>query len=642
MATIINNNLPPLPPGFVIGDLPVNQTAQAPQAASPELPPGFVVEEAPAAESPAPDTFSPEAAAQRRQELGETITDIGKGALAGVARLPLGLQQLAAQGATTLFPESEIASDLEFATRRAEMRRSALAEEAKERSPIAGTIAELAPQIGQLAPIGAAVRTLPGVAGVGAGIAAGEAALRPTVEERTPGEFGREVATAAALGGAAGPAAIGAGRAIGGIGRLITGRSADDILRRRIGDEQVTKTLTDLQKSDIAILPDVAGDEIQGLTRAVGRLPVAKNIVSDALEGRSEQATKRITQALSRDISNVDSYFASLDDMAKARASVAQPLYAKAFKETPNIDTPRINELIGDERIQRAMNTARRTFGVAADVPNNSLQMLDDTKKVLDDTIGKAVRAGENQRARAFTLLKNDLVKEIERVNPTYKEARRVFSDFTSLQDAQEAGLNFTKQTPEQLKQAMKLLDPSQREAFRIGVRENLQRTVSRTADQADPAKRIFGKELQREQLRAVFGDGDNFNRFARKMREEIAAAKTKFRVLAGSRTDINLSDDGEFIESVGTIARTQGLVGQIDLALGAVIKAAKNRYTGLTQKNARELAEILVNREAGIDALIRLAGQQTEESQRLLLRSAIRDLTPTLSGVGAAEVVAE
>lgn len=411
--------------------------------------------------------------------------------------------------------------------------------------------------------------------------------------------------------------------------RLVKGLDADKLLANRISATDATQALAELKSGKISVLADVAGDEIQGFTRAVGKVSGgARNIVSDALEGRSQGAVDRVTTSLSKDISNVDTYFGNLDDIAKARSSVARPLYVKAYDQGKQLKiNKRLNTLLKDPRIISAMDESRATLGVSAEARRNSVESIDGAKKILDDRIRVARRQGANELAKATIILKNDLVAQADRQVSSYKKARKVFSDFSSLEDAQVQGLDFVKQTPEQLKRTLKTMNNSEKEAFKIGVRENLQRVVSKTADEADPAKRVFGNQFKRNQIKAVFGEGKQINEFTRKMTEEIRAAKTKFRVLGGSRTDINISDDGEFIDAASQAAR-QGIIRTtIEKTVESVAGAAKRKWTGLNSQNATKLAKILTNREAGIEALEKLIKNASKE-QKLILQDAAKDLS--------------
>ena len=85
-------------------------------------------------------------------------------------------------------------------------------------------------------------------------------------------------------------------------------------MENRIQTDQARQALGEITEGQISVLADVAGDEIQGLTRTVGKVSGgARNVVADALEGRSEGAVRRVSNALSKQISNVDTYFANID-----------------------------------------------------------------------------------------------------------------------------------------------------------------------------------------------------------------------------------------------------------------------------------------------------------------------------------------
>ena len=220
-------------------------------------------------------------------------------------------------------------------------------------------------------------------------------------------------------------------------------------------------------------------------------------------------------------------------------------------------------------------------------------------------------------------MLKNQLIEELDAASPTYKQARKIFSDFKSLENAQEVGLKFSTQTPEQLKRTLSTMDNTQKEAFKIGVRANLQKTVSTTSDGADPAKRIFGNTQKREQLQEIFGEGKQFNNFKKLMEEEIRAADTKFKVLGGSRTDFNVTDDGEFIVAAATDAANKGVTRA---AVDAIVGASRRRYIGLNAKSAEDLAIILTDRNRGINALEKLIAD-APVGQKEILTDAVKEL---------------
>lgn len=577
---------------------------------------------------PEPAFSTPEAAARRRAELGKTVTDFGRGLLKGGKEVVGGVLQTGADIAGALFPESAGVQEFRELLPEA-VQRSRQQFEAQTMGSTAGKVGEF---IGEAAPFVAAIpagaATLAGRVGVGVlggAIAGGTGA---TEEQLTPGQALIQRGKAATIGGAIGgaiPAAL-SGITRGGT-RLIKGREADKILSSKITKDEAAQALGEIKKGKISILADVAGDELQGFTRLVGKQKGgARNIISDALENRSDAAVGRISRVLAKDVSNIDTYFANIDDIAKARSAVASPLYSKAYNEATNIDRVKLNRLLQDKRIVTALEDAKANLGVRLEANANSLEALDGAKKSLDDIIGTAKRAGQNQKAASFIRLKKQLLEELDAASPTYKKARKVFSDFSSLESAQQAGLGFTKETPEQLSRFLKDLDSTQKEAFKIGVRENLQRIVNKTADQADPAKRIFGNKFKREQLKAIFGEGDQFEGFSKALREEMRAAKTKFKILGGSRTDINMADDGQFIVAASQAVRQGVVVTTITKITDFLATLVKKQWYGLNHKNAKELAKILTDKKAGAEALQRLVNQASKPQKAL-----VQDATSTL-----------
>lgn len=413
--------------------------------------------------------------------------------------------------------------------------------------------------------------------------------------------------------------------------RLVKGRDADNVLASRLSVGDAKEALGKIKGGEILNLADVAGDEIKGLTRAIAKEKGgARNIVKAALEERNAGALGRVTQALSKDISDVDSYFGNLDDVGKARAVASRPLYKEAFATGKQLrPTTRLNTLLNDQRISSAIDEAKSNLGITLEAPRNSLETLNGAKRILDDRWRVATRAGETEKAGAIQGLKKELLKELDAQVPKYKEARAVFSDFASLEDMQVFGRSFDKQTPEQLRLFMKDLSNTDKEAFKIGVRENMMIRVMKAGDtaNADVAARIFGSGreggLKREQIKAIFGEGEQFDSFARKMAEETAAVETKFSVLGGSRTDFNITDDGGFLAQAAEQAAQKGVTRTL---VDASADAIKRRWIGLNPKSAKDLAVILTDKNAGIEALERLIAN-APKSQKSIVKDAVEEL---------------
>jgi hypothetical protein len=609
------------------------------------------------------------------------LSKVGTATVEGLAGFTEGLGR-AAVGATQL--GAELLGQEEFAGKIGQQ----IAKE-KELEKDDSTARKVGRFIGGIAP------ALPVGAGMGlikGGIAGGAAAelIQPT-EEGTAKERVKQTAIGAGLGGLTGGALLGAGKTIKGTAGLVkrqfVATKPEDIIAKGIRPEDAQPILDKLQEGKISVIPDVAGDEVKGLTRSIAKLPQAKDVITDALEQRSFGAVKRVSEQLSKDISPVGAYFGNIDDLAKARSEIAAPLYEKAFKQNTTLDIKKNKELFN--KIAPDIADARRKFripstskmkdplvkqakqfksfedflnsippkeeviigaghtpkeiknlkkiyeeskAVGKGIADNSIVMLDAAKKSLDDKIGKAIRQGERQEASILQGIKKELVSKLDQLNPDYKKARQVFSDFASIQNAQEQGLEIVKKgiTAEQVKKMIKEMSVAEKDAFRIGLREGLDRIVRNTSIGNDPAKKIFNDLSIVDKIKAALGDGKKFTDFKKRMQEEIAAADTRFKVLGGSRSDFNLSQDDVLDKIVSGAEVARG--GKTEL-LRVTVNALKNRAAGLNKKNAKQVAEILVNREKGIEALQNIINKEQSKTQQRILKDFVRSLRPEVLG---------
>ena len=552
------------------------------------------------------------------------LSKIGTATVEGLAGFTEGLGR-AAVGATQL--GAELLGQEEFAGKIGQQ--IAKEKELEKDDPTARKVGRFIGGIAPALPVGAGMGLIKG------GIAGGAAAelIQPT-EEGTAKERVGQVALGAGLGGLTGGVLLGAGKTIKGTAGLVkrqfVATKPEDIIAKGIRPEDAQPILDKLQEGKISVIPDVAGDEVKGLTRSIAKLPQAKDVVTDALDQRSFGAVKRVSEQLSKDISPVGAYFGNIDDLAKARSEIAAPLYEKAFKQNTTLDINKNRELFN--KIAPDIADAKNKFRLSSDISDNSIVMLDAAKKSLDDKIGKAIKQGERQEASILQGIKKELVSKLDQLNPDYKKARQVFSDFASIQNAQEQGLEIVKKgiTTEQVKKMIKEMSVAEKDAFRIGLREGLDRIVRNTSIGNDPAKKIFNDLSIVDKIKAALGDGKKFIDFKKRMQEEIAAADTRFKVLGGSRSDFNLSQDDVLDKIVSGAEVARG--GKTEL-LRVTVNALKNRAAGLNKKNAKQVAEILVNREKGIEALQNIINKEQSKTQQRILKDFVRSLRPELLG---------
>lgn len=109
----------------------------------------------------------------------------------------------------------------------------------------------------------------------------------------------------------------------------------------------------------------------------------------------------------------------------------AQPLYDKAYTKF----VPTDDEIFSDPVIRYAMQKAKANPVTGAafrklpfELPDNSVQALDLTKRHIDDMIEAAQRGGNRNEARILTNAKNRILAAADNAAPEYAEARMIYS----------------------------------------------------------------------------------------------------------------------------------------------------------------------------------------------------------------------
>lgn len=297
----------------------------------------------------------------------------------------------------------------------------------------AGLAGNVAGNVGLLAPTalipGAA--TIPGAAIIGA--ATGFAA---------PSAGTGETALNTVAGGVAGPAAIGAGRAVA-AGYQGARALVQPFLpggAQRIANDVLRASATDPGAATNALLrarPTVAGSE-QTVAQAAGdpglaqleRTLLNNPEMAGPLQQRfaAQRAARRAV--VSEQAGDVGGHYDAISqgrdvfarqDYAAARAAGADPAMATAMQ-------PQIESLLRRPSIQRAQETAR---GLAAEQDQtltnfNSVEGLDWLKKGLDAQINAAAKVGStvsDAELGALLQTKRDLLATLQEISPAYREA---------------------------------------------------------------------------------------------------------------------------------------------------------------------------------------------------------------------------
>lgn len=402
-----------------------------------------------------------------------------------------------------------------------------------------------------------------------------------------------------------------------------------------------------------AMLADVSESTRMLLEKYANRPGPARQVAQKAFRKRAGGQKARILTG-ARDLMGVDGkYHDTIEDLAKQRTQDAGPLYKEALDVT-NVWSPKIEKIIGTKQARKALGEgldleqaelaakgmdfqptayAVKEFNEAGDpiisgVPN--MKTLHTIKVGLDKIIsdGKDPVTGKlNANAISVNNLKNALVDEIDRLNPTYKQARQAWAGPSAMKDAAESGRNFARGDWELTAKEVNKMTLSEKEMFREGAMREMEQMLGSVDGQ-----NIVNRLLNSNRLNALaptFPDRKSFNRFRKLLKGEARMAGTRQAVVGGSPTGRRESLQRD-LPSADVVASAAS--GDVVGAATGIARNAYNKLASIPELSAsdqRKLAKILTDtnldsQKAVIDRLKKAArmGDIPKDKARIMLRT--------------------
>lgn len=299
--------------------------------------------------------------------------------------------------------------------------------------------------------------------------------------------------------------------------------AARDIGRMSAEDVQILKDLSrrygiELTPAELTNLPSLKAQQ-----KALGNLTESGDDMQDFYIKRAGQVDEAIGKELSN-ISPVDSAEQAgmmVRDAAgktvkaarKARSDAAKPLYE--FVNDPNTLIPDADFALlnGDKflagEIQKVKG--RDLYGMES-YPDNSLPVLDQVKKNLDDQIESATRSGNRNEARLLKQRRDRLLEVTDKAYPDYPVARAAFAGDSPAVDELEqgvVGVIAKLEDPKAKDAASKLFNPATSGPRQVAIARN---TIGKTDPEAWQAvKRAYLEDLwQRASKESMSNQGLN------------------------------------------------------------------------------------------------------------------------------------
>lgn len=343
-------------------------------------------------------------------------------------------------------------------------------------------------------------------------------------------------------------------------------------------------------------LSDLADANTRGLTYVASQgQSKGKKVAEDFLTSRNVSAPDRVTDNITNFLNPIKAK--NVDDITNKLQKDASDLYAISYNKvdelgnkTPNlINKDSVKNFYDLDVFQKAIretkdlveldildnpkavnefnsifrfNNSTKKFEIQEDVP---LEYADKIKQGIDDFIEKntstSVKTGtlSKKAKRKVVQLKNKYLETLDEQNPVYKNARKIFSDKTSVQDAFDEGLKYKRLDMDELSDSFKQLktDP-EKKAFRLGVSKSMNEEVIKKPDSAsDFYKSILGSNKKKQLFKLIAPDEKSYDNFLSQLDREKSMFKTQKDVLLNSKT----APRELFTKTVDTALNPQGLV---------------------------------------------------------------------------------
>lgn len=370
--------------------------------------------------------------------------------------------------------------------------------------------------------------------------------------------------------------------------------AAADLLSEALTREGMTVDEAILKLDELgpdAIPADIA-QSFRRLLRAAGNLnPNLQGRTARELGERNVGQAGRVAEDVDFGLQSPDmTVEQAIAGLREATRPAITELYAEA-SATPFAFTGRLKTLLeGDNSLGRARQAAETRLADkrAAGDEITHFDVIDATKQELDDQIAAALRAGENNKARDLTRLKNTMIDEADAQIPKYRQARETFAGERALESAAQQGELFLKANRRQVIDTVKNMTPAEMNMYRLGARQAIMDKIDVTNISADLMKRMFGRNGDVVKLRAVFPDEQSFQQFLRAMKREAEFMLTRRTALENSTTVQQAQDIGGFRQTFGRITALFGNPAQASAEVA-------NIFDGLgKEKNSREFAAAL------------------------------------------------
>ena len=265
---------------------------------------------------------------------------------------------------------------------------------------------------------------------------------------------------------------------------------------------------------------------------------------------------------------------------------------------------------------------------IEAKVPN--MFVFDKVRKGFNEAIGEALRGGNRETARMYSMQLTKLKDAIGNVNSEYSAALKAQRDLFQKEESVDMGENFIKALRTD---SRKLLEDIQKQGvdkkdLRLGVVDAMLRLHEKGDNPIKLLRAAMRSDDQRKVLRYLIGSNKTLNDFEKFMRREIRQRETDDMLSSRVRNRANLlrdNPDADAGQGVANVAKSALQGAAFGGPIGAGSRALREfdiLSRGMGPEAKLELAKLLMGRgkglEKGVDSAKKYAERRAARTKKL------------------------
>lgn len=410
------------------------------------------------------------------------------------------------------------------------------------------------------------------------------------------------------------------------------------------------------QGQGVYTMADAMGNPGQRLLSTVTRAPgIGRTNAVDFLDARQAGQGRRVTAALAEGFDAPVTANMARTALTTARNDAADVAYDALRSNAMPVNISNVVAKIDETLSPGITGIARPASSIADDSIEGALrkfrssltdgrsqqvdfQSLMRTRSELSDIISKAVRAGENNKARMLGQTLRELDKSMESASSGFRSANQAYAQGSRAIEAVDQGSLAAKRgRTEDILATYPKMTPPQQVGFRVGYADPLIEGAQGAAIGANKARPLINDAFQAEA--AVIAPNNPV--MQQRIGRENTMFETRAAAMGGSKTADNLADERAMGFDPSLVGHV--LTGNWTGAIKSALASGGNAMTGNTPAVREEVAKILLQRgqtvspknmQAMLDEAVKRI-EQVNAVARQLGRGAMAGLAVTPSATG-------